>query len=184
MSTATRMTAEEYFAVSVEGDRTQLIDGVMIVNEPTLLHNLAQGRIFKALGNWTDAAPNRGFAALPASITVDRHNVFAPDVLWISEERLPKRLDERIENLPDLAVEVRSPSTWRFDIGKKRAAYERAGLPELWLVDTASRTVLVCRRPEKDAPFFDVELELSEADALTSPQLPGFSMPVERVFSR
>ena len=184
MTTATRMTADEYFAVSVERDFTELIDGVMVVDEPFLLHNLAQGWIFTALSNWTHAAPNRGFAALPASISVDRHNVFSPDVLWISEERLPERLDERMRHLPDLAVEVRSPSTWRYDVGKKKATYERAGLPELWLVDTASYTVIVYRRSAPERQSFDIELEFSYDDELTSPQLPGFSLAVARIFTR
>ena len=184
MTTATRMTADEYFAVSVVGDRTQLVDGVMIVNEPTLLHNLAQGHIFAALYSWTGAAPHRGLVSTPTSIPIDRHNVFSPDVLWLSESRVPERLGERLEWLPDLAVEVRSPSTWRCDLGKKKAAYERAGLAELWLVDTASRTVLVFRRSGRNVPGFDVELELSGTDELTSPQLPGFTLPVERVFAR
>ena len=181
---ATRMTADEYFAVSVEGDRKQLVDGVMIVNDPTLLHNLAQVTILTELTIWIKAGHRRGFASTPTDVVVDEHNVFGPDVVWLSEERVPERLDERLVGLPDLAVEVRSPSTWRYDIGKKRAAYERAGQPELWLVDTASRTLIVCRRSSKDAMTFDIELELSEEDELTSPQLPGFSLPVKRVFSR
>lgn len=184
MSTATRMTAEEYFAVSVEGDRKQLVDGVIIVNDPTLLHNAAQVTILTELVNWINAAPGRGLASTPTDVVVDEHNVFGPDVVWLSEERVPDRLDERLKGLPDLAVEVRSPSTWRYDLGKKKAAYERAGLAELWLVDTASGTVLVFRRSRRDTPGFDVELELSGPDELTSPQLPGFSLPVERVFER
>jgi Uma2 family endonuclease len=184
MTTATRMTAEEYFAVSVERDKTQLVDGVMIVNETRLLHNLAQVTILTELTNWTRAAPGRGFASTPSDVVVDEYNVFGPDVLWLSEEHVPDRLDERLKGLPDLAVEVRSPSTWRYDVGKKRAAYERAGLPELWLVDTASRTVMVCRRSAQESPPFDVELELAAGDELTSPQLLGFALPVERVFSR
>jgi Uma2 family endonuclease len=178
------MTAEEYFAVSVEGDRKQLVDGFIIVNDPTLLHNLAQVRILAELVKWIDTAPGRGMASTPTDVVVDEHNVFGPDVVWLSEERVPDRLDERLKGLPDLAVEVRSPSTWRYDVGKKKAAYERAGLAELWLVDTAARTVLVYRRSDREAPGFDVELELSGIDELTSPQLPGFSMPVGRVFER
>lgn len=38
---------------------------------------------------------------------------------------------------PQLAVEVRSESTWRFDVGPKKRVYEEAGLGEQWLVDTA-----------------------------------------------
>jgi Uma2 family endonuclease len=184
MSTATRMTAEEYFAVSVEGDRKQLVDGFIVVNEPTLLHNYSQVRILTALVNWTEGAPGRGLASTPTDVVPDQYNVFGPDVVWLSEDRIPERLDRRLEGMPDLAVEVRSPSTWRYDIGKKRAAYERAGLPELWLVDTSSRTVIVGRRSAREVPSFDMELELSEEDELTSPQLPGFTLPVERIFPR
>jgi Uma2 family endonuclease len=184
MSTTARISADEYFAVSVEGDHAQLVDGVMVVDDPMLLHNASQVAILTELAKWTEAAPGRGFVSTPSSVVVDEHNVFGPDVLWLSEEHVPDHFDRRIEGLPDLAVEVRSPSTWRYDIGKKRAAYERAGQPELWLVDTAARTVIICRRSSKDAPSFDIELELSETDELTSPQLPGFSLPVERIFSR
>jgi Uma2 family endonuclease len=176
------MTAEEYLAVRVHGEFTELVDGVVVVDDPRLLHNLPQVEILTELTNWCRAAPGRGFASTPTDVVIDEHNVFSPDVLWVSKERIPQLYELRMEGLPNLAVEVRSPSTWRYDIGKKRAAYERAGLPELWLVDTASRTVLVCRRATKDSPSFDVELELSEGDELTSPQLPGFSLPVERVF--
>jgi Uma2 family endonuclease len=178
------MTAEDYFAVSVEGDKTQLVDGVMIVNDLTLLHNAAQVRILTELVKWIEAASGRGLASTPTPVVVDEYNVFGPDIVWLSEERVPERFDRRLEGLPDLAVEVRSPSTWRYDVGKKKAAYERAGLRELWLVDTAAETILVFRRSGRDSARFDVELELSRGDRLTSPQLPGFSIPVERVFSR
>jgi Uma2 family endonuclease len=84
--------------------------------------------------------------------------------------------------VPRLAVEVRSPSTWRYDIGPKKAAYERAGLRELWLVDTAASEVLIFRRSEPDAPAFDVALELERSDTLTSPQLGGFELPLVELF--
>ena len=36
--TATRITADDYYAQTVEGDRKQLVEGEIIVNEPKLLH--------------------------------------------------------------------------------------------------------------------------------------------------
>src|SRR5215207_8818889 len=80
---ATRMTAEQYFATSVEGDRTQLIDGRMIVNEPELEHALIQTRLIAELSRWIEAVPGRGFASVPADVVVSRHDVYAPDVLWL-----------------------------------------------------------------------------------------------------
>jgi len=80
--------------------------------------------------------------------------------------------------LPDIAVEIRSPSTWRYDIDAKKPGYERVGLPELWLVDTAGVAIFVFRRSAPKGPRFDVALELAAQDALTSPLLPGFELAV------
>jgi Uma2 family endonuclease len=70
--------------------------------------------------------------------------------------------------VPELVVEVRSDSTWRYDIGRKRELYQRHGVKEIWLVDTARRSVLVYRG--------DHALEIS--DTLTSPLFPGFAATV------
>jgi Uma2 family endonuclease len=185
MSTATRMTAEEFFAVRAGMSRfTELIEGELVVDEPPLEHSLPQTNLLLELNFWTRAQPGRGYAFTPIDVVIDDYNVFGPDVSWVSEERLPDPIAGRLEGLPTLAVEVRSATTWRYDIGKKKAAYERAGLPELWLVDTVAMSVLVFRRSAKSAPAFDVELELSDSEELTSPLLPGFSVPVERLFRR
>ena len=72
---------------------------------------------------------------------------------------------------------MRSGATWVYDVGPKRERYERHGLRELWLADTASRTLLVYRRSRPEAGF-DVALELAADDTLTSPLLPGFAVPV------
>ena len=78
---------------------------------------------------------------------------------------------------------MRSPSTWSYDVGAKMLAYERARLAELWLVDTVSRVVIVCRRSGPEVPTFDVLLEVGAGETLTSPQLPGFALPVASLFA-
>ena len=88
----------------------------------------------------------------------------------------------RPQPIPDIAAEIRSPSTWRHDIGPKKAHYEQYGLPELWLVDTAADEVIVYRRSTPQARSFDVSLELARGDDLTSPLLPGFALPLDELF--
>jgi Uma2 family endonuclease len=179
----TKLDVDQYLSLTAEGDRTQLVDGELVVNEPKPPHARAQLQIVRALDDWTRSDSGHGYAQLPIDVVVDRHNVFAPDVVWVADAA---RVDDErgLEGLPDLAVEIRSPSTWRYDIGAKRFRYEQHGLPELWLVDLASRSVIVCRRSSPEAQAFDVTLELGEAETLTSPQLPGFAPPVADVFAR
>ena len=177
MATAAKpMTAEEFLAVSTEGDRMHLIAGEAVVNEPTREHQRIQARLLAALVAWCDAAPRRGEALGPIDVRVGDRDVYGPDLSYFRPDRLS-------EPLPDLCAEIRSPGTWRFDVGRKKAMYEAAGLPELWLVDDAAQTVLVFRRSAPEAPGFDVALELAGEDVLGSPLLPGFSLPVRGLFA-
>ena len=184
MATATRMTAEQYYAVTEVGDRKQLVDGRIVVNEPKVIHAVLQARVLFALMEWSQSAEGRGVACLPTDVRIDEHNVFGPDVLWFRQPEVPTGPDGYPDHLPDLCVEVRSDSTWRYDIGAKKRAYEDAGLAELWLVDVSAETLLVYRRSAPNSPTFDVALELARGEQLTSPQLPGFALPLDGLFER
>ena len=143
---AERLTADDYIARE-DPRRTELIDGVVVVNEPTVLHQRVVGLIYATLLAWTQSGPDRGTVSLPLDIRLDDATVLAPDVLWFAQ---PIDLSApRAPRMPDLAVEVRSPATWVYDVGPKRELYERHGLRELWLADTASRTLLVYRRQRR-----------------------------------
>jgi Uma2 family endonuclease len=173
VTVARPMTAEEYLATGDEERRTQLIDGEVLVNEPGWRHERVIGHIQFALESWVRAKSGRGAVSRPIDVLVDEYNVFAPDLVWYAEGRVPAGDAPRPYALPDLAVEVRSPSTWRMDIGRKKGLYEARGLPELWLVDTAADAVLVFRRSRADAPGFDVALELARGEGLPRPSFPG-----------
>jgi len=182
-ATATRMTAEQYYAVTVEGDRKQLVDGEIVVNEPKAMHALLQIRLGGALQEWVTAAAGRGLALMPTDVRMDEFNVYGPDLLWFPAEHLPEDLAAYPELVPDLCVEIRSQSTWRYDIGAKKRVYEKGGLPELWLVDDVARTVLVYRRSEPSAATFDVALELGKGETLSSPLLPEFTLALSELFA-
>lgn len=178
------ITAEQYFLSSRVGDRTQLIDGVVVVSEPRFLHGVVQLRIAAALNAWTEQAPGRGRASMPIDVVMSEHDVYGPDVVWFRAGRVPSEWEAKHQEVPDLAVEVRSPGTWRFDIGRKRDTYASGNLPELWLVDTQGEVVTAHRRSAADAAAFDIELVVGSGEQLVSPLLPGFTLDVATLFAR
>jgi len=183
MQVAQRMTADEYVALEQpEWPRTWLVDGEIVVNQPALMHQLVVGQLLRALDGWVRGGDGRGLAVSPIDVRLDDRNVYAPDVLWYRAERAPAIDDKAPYTIPDLAVEVRSPSTWRYDIGTKKSVYEREGLPELWLVDTDAGVLLVFRRSTPKAPSFDVALEFDRSATITSPLLSGFALDVGALF--
>ena len=178
MVTVQRMTAQEYLANPDETVRSELVEGEVIVHGPNSTHQLVLRDLLRALDAWALAAPGRGEVTLPLDVLIDERNVFSPDLLWYAEGRVPVRGDERPYPIPALAVEVRSASTWRYDIGAKKTAYERNGLAELWLVDTRASELFVFRRSHPACPSFDIALELGPQDTLASPLLRGFALVV------
>jgi Uma2 family endonuclease len=184
MPATQHMTAEEFLRLPDTDDlrNAELVEGELIVDPPRARHQLVAGELIYALMTWSRSGEARGSVWHNLGVQLDERNVYQPDVLWYQAE-VQVDLDARPPSpLPQIAVEVRSPSTWRYDIGAKKAAYERAGLRELWLVDTAASEVLVFRRSEAGAPGFDISLELERDATLTSPQLDGFELPLAELF--
>lgn len=182
--TSTRLTAEEYFALPPTEQRTQLINGEIVVTEPSLRHQRITLELAHLLTAWLRENPGHGEAGIPVDVHLDDYNVFAPDVWWVPEEARPARDAKRFVGPPALAIEVRSPSTWRYDVGTKKRVYSELGLAELWLVDTAADVILVYRRSSPKATDFDVELEFGAGESLTTPLIPGFALDVAALFDR
>jgi len=175
-------TADEFLALAEEPFRRELVDGKIVVNDPTFLHQAVVANIIVAVRRWIDEGSGGGRVAPGIGLRLDDRNVFTPDVVWYADPAIPVLRANAQLVPPDLAVEVRSPSTWARDTGLKRDRYERWGVGELWLVDTESSSVLVHRRNRADAPRLDIALEVSSGETLRSPLLPGLELPLAAIF--
>lgn len=182
VSSPTRITAEQFFHLP-EQTHTELINGEIVVDAPSRRHQRITAWILHQFMLHVDAHPDAGEAGIEVDIPIDDDNVFVPDVWWTTPEHTLTHDVLRAPGPPDLAIEIRSPSTWRYDVGLKLTRWEAAGLPELWLVDTESNTVIVLRRSTTGAGF-DVALEVGVADTLSTPLIPDFSLDVGVLFDR
>jgi Uma2 family endonuclease len=172
-----RVSVEEFLA----GDwpaGSWLVDGEVVVNDPGFQHQEVVRRLLKALGDCCDVAPERGRAGFGGNWIFGPYTLLEPDVWWCAVRPTGNFSDTP----PDLAVEVRSPSTWRYDIDKKRDIYEAVGVPELWLVDSEAETILAWRRPPGAAAFDPVAV-LGTGDDLTSPLLDGLRLSIDDLFA-
>ena len=76
-------------------------------------------------------------------VELGRYDVFEPDLLVILSDNAQIIEESHIRGVPDLAVEILSPSTVSRDRGIKRERYEKAGIPEYWVVDANKNQVEV-----------------------------------------
>ncbi|HEY4210742.1 MAG TPA: Uma2 family endonuclease [Steroidobacteraceae bacterium] len=133
--------------------RYELIDGVAYVKEPPApspLHQGVVGELYHQLRTALGQGPCRVYIApfdvrLPKSGDIDAkaETVVQPDLLIVGDVR---RIDSRgLRGPPDWLAEILSPSTAAHDQVVKLPRYESAGVPEVWLVSPADRTVAMYR---------------------------------------
>ena len=160
----------------------QLIDGVIVMTDATFRHQAIAGRLFMALQLWCDAAPGRGRAGSGGNWVVSERSVVKPDAWWISPADQPGLIGARSDVPPTIAAEVRSPRTWRLDIGRKRELYEAKGVAELWLADGTTNTLTVLRR-SADGVGLDEQQQLVPGDTLVTTLLDGFALDIGALFA-
>jgi Uma2 family endonuclease len=178
------MTADEFFATTDELPHAQLIDGELVVpvSSPTGRHDDVVVTLTHLFRLHRREHPDSGHMGINGDVTVDEGNVFQPDVHWVPEDQ--RIVDTgRFPAPPPLVVEVRSPSPWSDDRGRKLRGYERAGVPEVWLVDGHDEVVAVHRRSE-GSDTFDLVETLGPGEVLTTSLIPGWTVDLAELFSR
>jgi Uma2 family endonuclease len=156
MTISKRDTHYHTYADYLEWSRTygdELIDGTAYVREPpspTRSHQEIVGELHRQAANALQDKLSRVYIApfdvrLPKSTEEDDKvdTVVQPDVFIVSDL---KKVDARgVRGAPDWVAEVLSPSTATHDQTLKLAAYERAGVGEVWLIDPIDLTLAIYR---------------------------------------
>ncbi len=130
-----------------EDTKAELLDGVMIVHSPaTMLHDFV-AQLVRNLMNGYAQERRLGVVFGPDSlIRMAPRRRFGPDAYYLPNARVPRPLPAVFIGVPDLIVEVLSPSNRSYDLGDKRRAYHQAGVREIWFVDPDRRQVVIDRR--------------------------------------
>jgi len=168
--------------------REELIDGIAYVREPpapSRLHQELVGKLYYQVCAALEGKSCRVYIApfdvrLPKSDETDDQidTVVQPDVLIVCDCH---KLDHRgMRGAPDWVAEVLSPSTASHDQIIKLPVYERAGVPEVWLIQPTDRTLTIYRL-EDGRYGRPTILELKGHTSLTA--VPGVSIDWDRLLS-
>ena len=178
-----RYTYDDYCQLPDDGNRYEVIDGVLYMapaphpRHQRILFNLAALFVPFAIG---ENALGEAFFA-PIDVIFASEDIFQPDLIFISRDRLHIITDRGLEAAPDLAVEVLSPSTRSRDLNLKRRRYAHFGVPEYWPIDPDSRTI---RALMLENDHYVERGTHGIGDELITPLIPGLVIPVEQVFER
>lgn len=172
-------TLEDYLMLGEMNTPCQLINGELIMSpSPTPQHQSVLGKLFKLLDAATIGKGTVLFA--PIDLYVDNKNVYQPDLVYVSDERKNIITHRAIEGVPDLVVEIISPSNIFSDRNRKKKVYEKIGVREYWIVDPGNETleIYLVNQPDPDVPHLFVVSE----GKVVSTVIPSLNFDLKTIF--
>jgi Uma2 family endonuclease len=177
---STKLTYEDYCLLPDDGKRYEIIDGELYASSaPNTKHQRVVGQLLVVLYGFVRSSRLGEVFMGRYDTVLSNIDVVQPDLIFISAARAHLITEANLQGAPDLVVEVLSPSNRGYDETLKRKRYAQFGVVEYWIVDPEEEWLRIHRRPESGLPSV---AELRSGDVLTTPLLPGFSLPVELVF--
>jgi Uma2 family endonuclease len=133
-----RMTTQQYFAMGPSKNcKTLLIYGELVtMPRPRPKHNHLMHDLGELLRRWIRHM-KLGMVFFDNDLILDDEDalVYAPDLMFLTNEHLDQYHDELVYGPVDLAVEILSPSERPYLQQRKFTDFERYGIPWYWVVD-------------------------------------------------
>ncbi|THF72869.1 Uma2 family endonuclease [Cohnella fermenti] len=176
-----QVTYEMYAEMPDDGQRYEVIDGVLEMMPPgvTTTHQVIARELLMLLAGSCRSDYIVLFA--PLDVILTRTNVLQPDVLMVHRSRSAIVTNRGIEGVPDLVVEILSPSTRKRDKVVKSKVYAKHGVPEYWMIDPLTKTLE--QYGLTDGGYYELENEFGGEDVVASDKLPCVSFPVSKLFA-
>ncbi|MBX3066034.1 MAG: Uma2 family endonuclease [Anaerolineae bacterium] len=164
-----------------EGRRLELHEGVIVEMPPSSKKNVRlEGWIITLLNNFV-VPKDLGVVTTPdGGFKIDERNYLQPDVGFISHERSGGMEGVEFPVVPDLAIEVISPSESAYSVVSKARTYLVNGSKVVWAFYPEERAVDEFRLADDGGlrvNSFSVDDMLTAEDVL-----PGFSLSLREVF--
>jgi Uma2 family endonuclease len=160
-------------------DKWEFINGEIVMHSPALnRHLMATKRLFRLM-DCHCLTRGCGLVHGGKAMTSFPRNDYQPDICFFGMSKAAFITPDTLRfPIPDLIVEVLSPSTEARDRGIKFTDYASHGVREYWIIDTVAETVELYRLSGTTYPSVKPQ---SDGD-LTSEVLPGFEIPVRAIF--
>lgn len=141
-----RYTFEEFCELVPDGQKADLIDGVIYVASPD---NLDAGKLFLwlvfVIYGYLEKRDLGELFGSRIAFRLSDYNSPEPDLAFVLKKRLHLSRRGHFYGWPDLAIEIVSPDSVRRDYFDKLKLYEKYHVREYWIIDEIEHTVTVYR---------------------------------------
>ncbi|MGY0693777.1 Uma2 family endonuclease [Virgibacillus sp. FSP13] len=179
-----KVSVETFYKMREETDHLlEFADGIVFMSpSPSTRHQQVSARLQAKLFNFLDGGKCQVFSA-PYDIHLHRDDlddtkIFIPDLSVICDV---EGLEEnRFVGVPEMIVEILSPSNQSHDLVTKLEAYMKYGVKEYWVVNPMLHAIQVYALTDKQV-YQQVDILKSEG-VMKSTVLKGFQVDLGEIF--
>jgi len=173
-----RWTYDEYSRLD-DDKRYEIIDSTLIMApSPTDHHQDWAADLHLLLGPFVKNRKLGRLFIAPFDVVLDDENIVQPDLVFVSSPKAGIIQSRGIFGVPDLLVEIISPSTVRKDRYEKKALYARFGVREYWMADPANHAIEVLHL---ESGKYEPHCSAEEKGLISSVVLTGFSFDISQL---
>jgi len=134
-----RMTYQEFLDWADEDTLAEWVDGEVAMYSPASRRHQEIGFFLGQVVGLYAEQQRLGRVLLPPFQMKLVQSGREPDLLFVVNEHLDRLKETYLDGPADLVVEIASPESAGRDRGEKFYEYERAGIPEYWLIDPQTK---------------------------------------------
>jgi len=149
-----------------EGAPYQLINGELIMSpSPNGIHQKLIGRIYSLILAQCDKMEIGEVFIAPSDVYLDNKNVVQPDIYFVAAANLSIVTNAGADAVPDMIIELLSPSNAHYNLLAKLQLYEKYGVKEYFIVDPTDDLVVACK-PAPGGKYREVYREYKKVESI------------------
>jgi len=165
-----------------DGNRYEIIDGELIMSpSPKIIHQAVSRNLEYELITFAKKNNSGYVYHAPCDVFFDDFNVLQPDIIFITSQNKNIITEANIKGVPDLVMEILSPSTGYYDLVSKKEKYEQYGIKEYWIVDPEKQWIEIYVLENNAYKMYNRQDKEGQIESLI---LKDFSVKFKNIFTQ
>lgn len=173
-------TVDDYQQMD-EDVKCEIINSELIMTPaPNIKHQKVSMSLILKISKFIEIHKKGILFHAPTDVYFNEKNVFQPDLVYLENQNSPFISDKGIEGVPDLIIEIISPSNSYIDRYVKKSNYALFGVKEYWIADPGNNTLEVYNLAENQE--YNLFLFLAGEGEVKSVILQGLAFELREIF--
>jgi len=178
-----KLRYQDYVLFPDDGKRHEIIDGDHFMSpSPSIKHQRVSRNLEWIIESFLRKEKIGEIFNAPCDVILSDCDIVVPDLVYVSKEHKSIITEANIQGVPDLIVEILSPSCRNYDRVLKKDLYEAFGVKEYWIIDLDEDAVEVYRLSLSSRKFLAPEV-YTRTQVLKTGVIPGIEIHLDEVFA-